>query len=113
MGLLKEQEGLCRQIGDLHGLETTLGNQAVILRMRGQLDDALTLHREKERICRDLGDIDGVAMSLGNQALVLSDAGRPREARKLAEEAIGLARKHKLTRRAAQLQPILDDLPTP
>lgn len=40
MTLPKEQERLCRELGDKSGLQHTLGNQAVILRARGDLKGA-------------------------------------------------------------------------
>ena len=46
---------------------SALGRQATILSTRGELDQALALHKEEERICRELGDRDGLQLSLGNQ----------------------------------------------
>jgi len=75
MALLKEQERICRQLGNLDGLSRTLGNQALILKDRGDLDGAMALHKEEERICRQLGNLDGLSRTLGNQALILKDRG--------------------------------------
>ena len=75
MALLKDQERICRQLGNLDGLQTSLGNQALILRARGDLDGAMALHKEEERICRQLGNVDGLQASLGNQALILRARG--------------------------------------
>ena len=38
----------------------SLGNQALILYARGDLDGAMALHKEQERICRELGNMDGL-----------------------------------------------------
>ena len=38
MALLKEEERICRGLGDRAGLQTSLGNQAAILSDRGELD---------------------------------------------------------------------------
>ena len=38
MALHKEEERLCRELDDKHGLLMSLGNQAVILYYRGDLD---------------------------------------------------------------------------
>jgi tetratricopeptide (TPR) repeat protein len=54
---------------------TILGNQAVILHDRGDLDGAMALQKEKERICRQLGNLEGLQASLGNQAVILHDRG--------------------------------------
>ena len=62
-------------LGDKAGLQRTLGNQALILQNRGDLDGAMALHKEEERICRELGDKDGLQRTLGNQALILQNRG--------------------------------------
>ena len=81
-----------RQSGDQGNLAGALGNQALILRARGDLDGAMALHQEQERLCRELGSKDGLARSLANQALLLAqEMGRSREALPLAEEAYLLA----------------------
>jgi len=64
-----------RQAGDPRNLHASLGNEAVILRARGDLDAAMALHKEEEMICRELGDRDGLRVSLGNQALILEEHG--------------------------------------
>jgi len=73
--LLKEQERVCRQLGNLDSLQASLGNQALILKARGDLDGAMALLKEVERICRQLGNLDGLQTSLGNQALILEARG--------------------------------------
>jgi tetratricopeptide (TPR) repeat protein len=75
MPLYKEQELICRRLGNLDGLQRTLGNQAVILQDRGDLDGAIALHKEQERICRQLGDLYGLQGTLGNQGVILKDRG--------------------------------------
>ncbi|NIN98726.1 MAG: hypothetical protein GTO49_27890, partial [Anaerolineae bacterium] len=67
----KEEERICRELGRKDGLAICLGNQALILKDRGDLDEAMALHKEEERICRELGRKDGLATCLGNQALIL------------------------------------------
>jgi nephrocystin-3 len=64
-----------RAAGDLNNLQTTLGNQALILKARGDLDGATALHKEEERLCRQLGNLAGLQRTLGNQALILADRG--------------------------------------
>ena len=91
--------------------QISLGNQAVILYARGDLDGAMALLKEEERICRQLGDPAGLAISLANQASLLGlTMGRPREALPLAEEAYRLASQHGLTALAEQIRPFLDRL---
>jgi tetratricopeptide (TPR) repeat protein len=60
-----------RARGDRASLQGALGNQALILKARGDLDGAMALHKEEERICRELGNKDGLQFSLGNQAAIL------------------------------------------
>ena len=60
-----------REQGDRANLQGALGNQANILYSRGDLDDAMALHKESERLCRELGNKDALQASLGNQALIL------------------------------------------
>jgi tetratricopeptide (TPR) repeat protein len=64
-----------KSTNDLATLQASLGNQTVILRKRGDLDGAMTLHKEKERICRQLGNLDGLQAPLGNQAVILQERG--------------------------------------
>ncbi|HEX41329.1 MAG TPA: tetratricopeptide repeat protein [Phycisphaerales bacterium] len=75
MALHKEQERICRQLGNLEGLSSSLGNQALILQARGDLDGAMALLKEQERICRQLGSLDGLSCTLGNQAVILKARG--------------------------------------
>jgi tetratricopeptide (TPR) repeat protein len=75
-----------RATGDLNELHGALGNQAVILRARGDLDGAMVLHKEQERICRQLGNLAGLQTTLGNQALILKDRGDLDGAMALHEE---------------------------
>jgi tetratricopeptide (TPR) repeat protein len=57
------------------GLSACVGNQALILQTRGDLDGALALLHEQERLCRRLNDPVGLYRALGNQALVLQVRG--------------------------------------
>ncbi|MHA1998186.1 MAG: DUF4062 domain-containing protein, partial [Promethearchaeota archaeon] len=57
--------------GDFTSLQRSLGNQAYILSLQGDLDGAMKLHEEEERICRELGLKEGLQASLGNQANIL------------------------------------------
>ena len=66
--------------------QTWLGNQAVILKDWGRLDEALVLLKKQEEICLALGNQDGLQRSYGNQALILQDRGR-------LDEALALLRK--------------------
>jgi tetratricopeptide (TPR) repeat protein len=64
-----------REEGDDSRLLGVLGNQAVILKDRGDFDHAMALLKEAERICLRLGNKDGLLRTLGNQALILQAKG--------------------------------------
>jgi hypothetical protein len=66
MALLKEEERICRQLGDLAGLAASLDNQAFILYARGDLDGSMALLRGEERIYRQLRDPANLQRSLGS-----------------------------------------------
>jgi tetratricopeptide (TPR) repeat protein len=62
------------------GLQTTYGNQAVILSKWGRLEEAMELHKKQEVLCLELGNKDGLQATYGNQAVILRDWGRLEEA---------------------------------
>jgi len=64
-----------RATGDQTNLSDCLGNQALILKNRGDLDGAMARYEEQEGICRELGNNDGLQACLGNQAVILSARG--------------------------------------
>jgi tetratricopeptide (TPR) repeat protein len=107
MALHKEEERICRQLGNLDSLQTSLGNQAFILKARGQLDEAMALYKEQERICRQLGNPSGLATSLVNQAIIQAQRNQFREAIVLAGQALETAQSHGLEALAQQIEPIL------
>ena len=48
------------------GLEKSYGNQALILRDSGRLDDAMAMHKREEALCLELGDDEGLQYSYGH-----------------------------------------------
>ena len=90
IGHLGESFEICDRMGraaerrkDNADLQSWLGNQAVILRDWGRLEEALTLHIREEALCLELGDKNGVSRSCGNQATILRSLGRLEEALQL------------------------------
>ena len=69
--LLKQQEEICRSIGNAKGLAISLGNQAIILRTKGNIHEAFELLSQQERISRSLSNNSGLQVALGNQAEIL------------------------------------------
>jgi tetratricopeptide (TPR) repeat protein len=86
MMVLNEQEGICRELGDPHGLESALRYQAVVLQKRGNLDKAMELNKEAEHICLQHGITEGLQWSLGNQGYLLLDKGNMESAMTLFKE---------------------------
>ena len=89
MALNKEQERLCRELGNKQALSGSLNDQALILDVRGDLDGAMALHKEKERLCRDLRSAASQIEEFAPHWQAAHEAGcRTKEARrKIAEEA--------------------------
>ena len=54
-------------------LDSSLGNQAAILRDRGQRARALALHQKEKTLCQRLYNREGLQKCLGNQARLLQD----------------------------------------
>jgi hypothetical protein len=54
-------EAICLELGNKDSLQRSYGNQALILKAWGRLDEALALHKKKEAICLELGNKEGLA----------------------------------------------------
>jgi tetratricopeptide (TPR) repeat protein len=80
MALHKKEEALCLELGNKDSLQRSYGNQAVILKAWGQLEDAMALHKKEEALCLEMGNKDGLQRSYGNQAGILMAWGRLEEA---------------------------------
>ncbi len=92
IALNKEQESICRQLGNLDGLQASLENQALILKNWGKLEEAMALHKEVEQISRQLGDLNSLQASLGNQANILYAWGKLEEAMALHKDQESICR---------------------
>ena len=77
---------MCREAGDMAGLQASLGNRAVIARTTGDLEGSLALLAEQERICRELDDPLGLQRSLGNKGIALHLRNEPGPALELLAE---------------------------
>lgn len=86
MELYKEQERICRELGNDLTLQLMLGVQASILISRGAFDEAMRLSIEREEICRALGEKSGLERSLGHQAFIWKARGEFDEAIRLVKE---------------------------
>jgi tetratricopeptide (TPR) repeat protein len=68
------------QRGDKQSSQAWLGNQAVILKDWGRLEEALALYKKKEALCLELGNRNSLSTSYGNQAVILQHWGWLEEA---------------------------------
>jgi tetratricopeptide (TPR) repeat protein len=72
------------------GLLRSYGNQALILRAWGRLEEAMELFQKSEALCQELGDKKGLSSTYGNQALILHVWGRLEEAMVLFQKSEAL-----------------------
>ncbi len=77
MALHKKQEALCEELGNKDGLQVSYGNQALILKAWGQLDEAFEPHTKGVALCDKRGFNDGVPVNYGNQAGILQSLCAP------------------------------------
>ena len=91
MELLKEGERIWRELGNLDGLQASLGGQANVLSDCGNFNGAMALFKEQEKICRKLGNQKDLAVSLINQAIAFYKKDESKNARSLANEAYLIA----------------------
>jgi tetratricopeptide (TPR) repeat protein len=93
LGRLPEAHEICERMAqeanrrkDPSKLQAWYGNQAIILMVRGRLEEAMALHKKEETICQELGDKDGLQRTYGNQALILKGWDRSNEAMALLKK---------------------------
>ena len=110
MALLKEQEQICRDLGNVRDLALALRNQAAILQRRGDFDGALNLLKEEEEIYHEIGNFKSLVISLIDQAKLLSKQSRHQEALSAAEEAYRQASDHGYTSLNKQILQILENI---
>jgi tetratricopeptide (TPR) repeat protein len=100
--LNRQSLAIRRKLGDKEAPEliTSLGNLALILHRRGKLDEAEVLFREALGNLRTLcgndpsKEISTLGLILQHLAATLVERQKPADARPLAEEAVGLYRRH-------------------
>jgi hypothetical protein len=109
LGLAREREQFCRGANDLFGLARCLGNQALIQKARGHLEEAMALLKLLEPLSRRAEDVEGLTFALTHQAALLEGAlQQPGAALPLAEQAQLLATEHRLTQLLNYLGPLLE-----
>lgn len=86
MELLKEEERICREVGEETWLIGNLVNQGIVLEDQGDLEGALGCYREQEVIARRAGEKEGLADALSGQGRVHRARGENDRALALLEE---------------------------
>ena len=81
-------------------MQISYGNQALILKAWGRLEEALALLKNQEEICIELGNKDSLAITYGNQGAILQDQGKLEEAVQLYKKketlSLGLGKRDNL-----------------
>jgi tetratricopeptide (TPR) repeat protein len=85
-------ERICRELGDRDGLQRAVGNQALVLKARNDLDAAMRRLIEQERVCCELGLPDSLQRCWANQANILEIRGDLDGAMKLNEQVERICR---------------------
>jgi hypothetical protein len=83
--LHKKEEALCLELGNKDGLRASYGNQALILKAWGRLEEAFALHKKKEALCLELGNRSSLGYCYWNWGLLAREQrDRKTERQKLA-----------------------------
>ena len=82
----KKKEEISRELGNLNGLQHSLGIQAMILCDINHLNESINLLKKQEIICREIGNRHSLQTSLKNQADVLILEGEIEQALTILKE---------------------------
>ncbi|MGB5618518.1 MAG: TIR domain-containing protein, partial [Desulfobacterales bacterium] len=89
LNILKQEESFWKDIENIDAkdnLQRIYGNQALILKAWGQLEEAMALLKKQEALCIELGNKDGLQRTYGNQAGILQAWGQLEEAMALLKK---------------------------
>jgi len=104
LALLKKQEEICLQLGYKKGLQACYGNQALILRAWGQLEEALELHNKAEALCLESGLKRDLGYCYWNWGLLARAQGDGKTEREKLEQALALFTELKMPRERDAVQ---------
>ena len=107
MALLDEQAVVCRRSVDDVGLGACLGNRAIVLRYRDDLDGSLACIDEQLAIATRIGDAQGALFATANRGEVLGLLGRVSEGRAALEAARATAASYGLVPMVQQLDTMI------
>lgn len=99
---------LCRQLNARAALARCLGNQAIVLRARGDEAGAMDLTVASGALFREIGDPAGLSLAIVGRATLLSDRpGQKSAAVGLARQALDIASTHGLKDIATRLAQVI------
>jgi len=111
IALLNEEERICRELGHVAGVASSIGRQAQVhFYGRGDIETATALAKEEERICREIESFPGLAMAMATQARMKIETGQWKEALHLLENAYSLADQEGLHDLIQVIEPDLNSL---
>ncbi len=111
--LLDRQEEVCRRSSNDVGLAACVGNRAIVLRYRGDLQASLACLDEQLAIAVRIGDAQGHLFATANRGEVLGLLGRRDEALQALTQARATASQYGLTPMVQQLDQMIANLPSP
>ncbi len=82
------EQTIAEEVGDHATLAASYGNQALILRDWGNLEEALALHKKEQAIKEKLGNRASLAISFWNQGTLLAQQGDRESSLSLLKQAI-------------------------
>ncbi len=106
----KKEEAICLELGNKDGLQASYGNQALILKAWGRLEEALVLHKKKEAICLELGNKRGLGYCYWNWGLLGRSQGDHKTERAKLQQALALFTELKMPRERDAVQAELNKL---
>jgi len=111
--ILKQEEAFHAGKGDreaLDVLQRSYGNQALILRAWGRLEEALALHKREEAICLELGNKNGLAYCYWQWGLLARQQGDKQTERQKLGQALAIFGELKMPRERDGVQAELDKI---
>ena len=90
MRMLKKEEDLCKEVGDIKALAENYGNQAQILTIGKELDKAMELYKKEESMCMDTNYRMGLINNYARQAVVFLEKEQFDKSLVLFDQAAGI-----------------------
>ena len=100
------------ELGSKDDLQRSYGNQALVLRKQGKLEEALQLHEKEEEICLELGNKAGLGHCYWVWADVDAAQGNRQAQKHKLQQALALFTELNMPRQRDAVQAELDQLPS-